>query len=79
MFSSNKLGFCSQERWKLLSTSVFKKECKYIEKKVVRHIPDNLSDFFFSDESDEELVKAIRLMIFENVFFEGAILKESNE
>ena len=34
---------------------VFLKECKYIEKKVVRHIHDNLSDFFYSsDESDEE-------------------------
>ena len=33
---------------------VFLKECKYIEKKVVRHIHDNLSDFSFSDESDEE-------------------------
>ena len=28
-------------------------ECKYIEKKVVRHIYDNLSDFSYSsDESD---------------------------
>ena len=33
---------------------VFLKECKYIEKKVVRHIHDNLSDFSFSDESDEK-------------------------
>ena len=32
---------------------VFLKECKYIEKKVVRHIHDNLSDFSFSDESNE--------------------------
>ena len=32
---------------------VFLKECKYIEKKVVRHIHDNLSDFYYSsDESD---------------------------
>ena len=31
---------------------VFSKECKYIEKKVIRHINDNLSDFFSSDESD---------------------------
>ena len=30
------------------------KDCKYIEKKVVRHIHDNLSYFSFSDESDEE-------------------------
>ena len=34
---------------------VLLKECKYIEKKVVRHIHDSLSDFsYFSDESDEE-------------------------
>ena len=34
---------------------VFLKECKYIEKKVVRHINDNVSDFSYSfDESDEE-------------------------
>ena len=34
---------------------VFLKDCKYIEKKVVRHIYDNLSDFSdASDESDEE-------------------------
>ena len=34
---------------------VFLKECKYIEKKVVRHIYDSLSDFSYSlDESDEE-------------------------
>ena len=30
------------------------KDCKYTEKKVVRHIHDNLSYFSFSDESDEE-------------------------
>ena len=33
---------------------VFLKECKYIDKKVVRHINDNLSNFSSSDESDEE-------------------------
>ena len=33
---------------------VFLKECKYIEKKVIRHINDNLSDFSYSDDSDEE-------------------------
>ena len=32
---------------------VFLKECKYIEKKVVRHINDNLSDFSYSDYSDD--------------------------
>ena len=59
---------------------VLLKECKHIEKKVARHIHDNLSDFSYSsDESDEGQIKSIRLMIFENLFFEGAILKESNE
>ena len=33
---------------------VFLKECKYIEKKVVRYINENLSDFCSSDGSDEE-------------------------
>ena len=34
---------------------VLLKECKYIEKKVVRHIHDNLSEFSHSsDESDGE-------------------------
>ena len=33
---------------------VFLKECKYIEKKVIRHINHDLSDFSYSDESDEE-------------------------
>ena len=34
---------------------VFLKEGKWIEKKVTRHINDNLSDFSYSfDESDEE-------------------------
>ena len=33
---------------------VILKECKYTEKKVIRHINDNLSDFSSSDESDEE-------------------------
>ena len=35
---------------------VFLKECKNIEKKKIRHINDNLSDFFNSDESDEEQI-----------------------
>ena len=33
---------------------VFLKECKYIKKKVIGHINDNLSDFSSDDESDEE-------------------------
>ena len=33
---------------------VFFKDCKYIEKKVIRHINDNLHDFYSDDDSDEE-------------------------
>ena len=33
---------------------VFLTECKYIEKKVVRHINDNLSDFSLSDDESDE-------------------------
>ena len=33
---------------------VFLKECKYIEKKVIRYVNGNLCDFPSSDESDEE-------------------------
>ena len=33
---------------------MFLKEFKYTEKNVVRHINDNLSDFFSSSESDVE-------------------------
>ena len=37
---------------------VLLKECKYTEKKVIRHIKDNLSDIFSSsDESDEKHIK----------------------
>ena len=49
MFSINQLGSCSQERWKLLP--VFLKECKYIEKKVIRYINDDMMDFSVSDEN----------------------------
>ena len=52
---------------------VLLKQCKYIEKKVVRHINDNLSNFSSSDESDEcdeEEIKAMRL-----IFLEKPILK----
>ena len=33
---------------------VFLKECKYIEKKVIKHTNDNLSGFCYSGEPDEE-------------------------
>ena len=48
---------------------MFLKECKYIEKNVVRYIHDSLSDF---TSDDEENIKAIRLI------FVRVISKESN-
>ena len=33
---------------------VFLKEYKYIEKKIIRDINDNLTNFAYSDKSDEE-------------------------
>ena len=36
---------------------VFLKESKYIQKKVIGHINDNLSNFFSSNESDEEEIR----------------------
>ena len=36
---------------------VFLKQCKYIEKKVIGHINDNLSGFSSFDESDEEQIR----------------------
>ena len=50
-------------------TRKFLKECKYTEKKIIRHINDNWSDFSSDGESDKEQIKAISLIIFENVFF----------
>ena len=38
----------------LQCSQLFLKECKYIEKKAISHINDNLSDFSSDDESDEE-------------------------
>ena len=37
-----------------LNTKCIYIECKYIEKKVIRHVNDNLSAFSYSDESNEE-------------------------
>ena len=51
---------------------VLLKECKYIEKNVIRHINNNLSDSYSSaeyDDSDKEQTKDLRLM------FERTILK----
>ena len=45
-------------------SQLFVKKCKYIEKKVIRYINDNLSGFSSSDESNKE-----------NFFFNTCILK----
>ena len=83
MFSSNLLAFCSQKRWKLLTTS-FLKECQYIKNKVAAHNMDDLEsspdDSDDSGDSDGEQIKDMKLMflektIFENVIFEERILK----
>ena len=47
---------------------VFLKECKYIEKKIVRHIIDGLHSS--SDDSDEEQIKDMKL-----IFLEKTVLK----
>ena len=54
---------------------VFLKDSKYIEKekKIIRHIIDDLEDF--PDGSDEEYIKFKYQDNFKNVIFERAILK----
>ena len=57
---------------------VLLKECKYIEKNVIRHINNYLSDSYFSDEyydSDEERTKDLRL-IFERTILKMYFLRE---
>ena len=47
---------------------VFLKECKYIKKKVVRHVIDHLgSSSDDSDDSDELYIKAMKLMFLEEM------------
>ena len=50
LVSSNHDWFCSEERWKYYP-EVFLKECKYIEKEVIRHIIGGPE--ISSDEPDE--------------------------
>ena len=57
----------------------FSKECKYIQKKVIRHINDNLSGFFSSDypdDFDEESMKAMRLVSFKKATLKMYLLRE---
>ena len=57
-------------------------EDKYIEKKVIRHIKNNLSDFSSSsdgyEESDEEKIKATLEMCFLINQFQKCLYWESN-
>ena len=47
---------------------VFLKECKYTEKKVIRHIYDNFSDFSSDDdESDEEWIRISKTCLSKNI------------
>ena len=56
---------------------IFLKECKYNNKKVIRHIIDDLGSFSdYSEDSDEEQIKAMQLTFFENIFFENVISKK---
>ena len=49
---------------------VFLKECKYIKKKVIRHIIEDLeSSSDDSDDSGEQQNKAIRLIFLEKAIF----------
>ena len=56
-----------------------KKECKYIKKKLIRYIIDDLESFSDesddSDNSDEKQIKAMKLMLLDNVLSEKVILK----
>ena len=56
---------------------VFLRECKYIEKKVVSHIVDDLeSSSDDSDDSDEEQIKYRKLMFVEKTIFDNVFLRE---
>ena len=57
---------------------VLLKECKYIEKKVVRHINDNLSDIssFDEPESDEESIRAMRLIFYRKIILKMSFLRD---
>ena len=53
MLSTNLLRFCSKKD-KNYYPQVFLEDCKYIEKKVIRHINVDLSDFSSSYESNND-------------------------
>ena len=56
---------------------VLLKECKYIEKKVIRYIIDDLeTSFDDSNDSDEEWIKDIKSMCLEKIIFKMYFLRE---
>ena len=59
-------------------TQVFLKVCKYIEKKAIRHVNDNLSDFILLTTlmKNSYQVNLFWKTNFENVFFERVNLKK---
>ena len=76
MFSNNQFEFCSVDENYYLE--VLLKEDKYIEKNVIRNIIGGLESF--AGDSDEEQIKAIRLIFFEkakfeNIFFESVFFE----
>ena len=61
MFSSNQLGHCSQERWKLLSASIFEKNnvnTYVFNVNTLKKIKKWLDILYLDISSDEEWIKA---------------------
>ena len=59
------------------SLKEFLKQCKYIKKKVIRHVTNGLEsspDGF--DDSDEEQIKAMRLIFFREAMLKISFLRE---
>ena len=65
----------------VINHKCFLKVCKYIEKKGVRHIHDNLSGFSYSsDESDKEQIRINKACLSKNIghhFSNGNAQKKS--
>ena len=52
---------------------MFLKECKYMKKNVIRHIHNNLNEFSYSDEPDEEWIRMKKAIYHSS---EGSITKK---
>ena len=74
MFSNNQFEFYSVDENYYLE--VLLKEDKYIEKNVIRNIIGGLESF--AGDSDEEQIKAIRLIFFEKASLKIYFLKVSS-